>query len=374
MISVVTCATKRYSYSLPNFGRRISTALQHHKKGCFIFVGDESDKIKEQSHKYISEILPKGWEFVFIPIPVEDEGLRNYKEDAQMLIAQMQSVGFTEARKRNSKLCWSVESDVLVPPNALKVSEDTLKFDDGYYDVAMVSYPSQGGGSFLGGRGSFVKHIEDDVMEDERDIPKELEAKLKKRQKEARQKSFNPDKEWIKEGLKLKEEIKKCPPKGNVFELNAKRWKKRGWMEHAYPAIGRGAILPTDWVGFGCTLMSKKALSLAHFDGYFGKGTQDLHICWNFWNPNELKMAVITHVLCDHIVRSRDGEDQKWDKFVHVMAYHEQMGDTKGHLRQSHRPFYQMVAGEQYDESNDGVVSRPSKEGESSKESEIKED
>ena len=356
MIAVCTCATQRYRYSIPNFGRRVSAAIAHHDEGVFIFAGDQSPEVESDAMQYVKEELPEGWEFVFLPLAVDDSGLRNYKNDAQMLIAQMQTAVFSAARKRKVDACWSVESDVLVPPNGLRVSEDTLRFDEGYYDVAMVSYPSQGGGSFLGGRGNPLRHIAENIFVDERDVDDALAEKMKKREEEARVEGFYPSKEWMEEGRELDEELKKCTPNGNIFELNAKKWRQRGWMEYAYPAIGRGSILPTDWVGFGCTLMSKKALSLAHFDGYDGGGTQDLYICWNQWAQHDIKKAVITHVLCDHIVRSRDGEDQKWDKFCHIQSHHELMGDWVGHLRQRNRPFYKFVAGEQYDESNDGVV------------------
>jgi hypothetical protein len=114
-------------------------------------------------------------------------------------------------------------------------------------------------------------------------------------------------------------------------------------MEYAYPGIGKGALLPTDWVGLGCTMLSRKALALAHFDGYQGKGTQDLYLGWNYWKPNDIKMCVSTHSICDHIIRGRDGEEQLWDKFTHVRAFHEPEGEYKGHLRQDHVPFHNHV-------------------------------
>ena len=38
------------------------------------------------------------------------------------------------------------------------------------------------------------------------------------------------------------------------------------------PGHWRGSVVPTDWCGFGCTLMNKRALTAAHFDGYDGRG------------------------------------------------------------------------------------------------------
>jgi len=52
--------------------------------------------------------------------------------------------------------------------------------------------------------------------------------------------------------------IEKYPPKSNVFVANGKKWRRRGWFDFAYPAIGKGAIVPSDWCGFGATMMNKK--------------------------------------------------------------------------------------------------------------------
>jgi hypothetical protein len=182
------------------------------------------------------------------------------------------------------------------------------------------------------------------------------------RDKEIATKGFKPTEEWHKRGQELHEKIKASPPKADIWKTIANNgWRKRGWMENAYPAIGKGAILPTDWVGMGCTLLSKRALSLAHFDGYGGLGTQDLFLCWNCWKPNGINMAVITHTLCDHIVRGRepdakDGSNQDFNKIVHVQAYHEPEGDYAGHLRQRHLPFYKHTGGESHNPANDGII------------------
>ncbi len=337
-----TYATKRYKYALPNFGRRISASIVHSKipNGLLLFIGDESEEIEKASKKYVQDVLPAGWDFKLIQLPIEDEKVENYKEDAQFLIAKLQSTAFTEARRLRATHFWSVESDVLVPPNALSVSLDCLNFDNGYYDVAMCSYPSQGGGPFLGGRGTPQNQIAEDFSPEEKDVPKKLLSEINKREKESKKEGFEPSEEWIKRGSEINEKIKECPPKGNVFDANAKKWRKRGWMEYAYPAIGKGAIVPTDWVGFGCTMLSERALSLAHFDGYEGKGTQDLYIGWRRWKQAGLEMCVTTHAICDHVVRKRDGENQLWEDFILVHVYHETEGECEGHLRQVHIPFH----------------------------------
>lgn len=340
-----TYATKRYSYALPNFGRRVCAALAHsHESGTFIFVGDTSDLIYKLAEKHIRSNLPSGWEYEFIKLDICDDDLSNYKEDAQLLISQMQSAALTRARQLRASYFWSIESDVLVPHNALSTSMDCINFDNGYYDIAMCTYPSQGGGSFLGGRGSQYKHIEEDFEESEREIPKDLINKLKEHRKV---KELDRDLSWHEANKEFDDKIKECPPKGNVYELNAKKWRKRGWMEYAYPAIGKGAILPTDWVGMGCTLLSEKALNLAHFDGYEGFGTQDLYLCWSRWKPSGINMCVNTHAICDHVIRKRgkDGE-QLWEDFVIMNAYHELDGEYEGHLRQRPSRLYTFESGE----------------------------
>lgn len=342
-ITIATYATQRYRYALPNFGRRIAGTLTYAKvrRATFLFVGDETPELEEDARKYIEEQLPAGIEFVYLPLKLSDENLGNYDESTQLLIAQLQSHAFAYARRIDTDIYWSLESDVLVPYNAYSVSMDILGFDNGYYDVAMCSYPSQGGGPFLGGRGNYNAQIADDFLDEERVIPKEL---LKRKKELFAEKERNE--EWGKKAEAIRKEIKECPPKGNVYELNGKKWRQRGWMEYAYPAIGKGAIVPTDWVGLGCTMLSKKALALAHFDGYEGHGTQDLYLGWHRWKPEGLNMAVTTHAICDHIVRIRDKDTQDYQKFQIVNAYHEPEGELIGHLRQRYTEHYKFIAGE----------------------------
>jgi hypothetical protein len=112
-------------------------------------------------------------------------------------------------------------------------------------------------------------------------------------------------------------------------------------LQHAYPAIGKGSILPTDWVGMGCTLLNKRALELANFDGYgpdFG-GTQDLFLVWRKWKPAGLKMAVITHTLCDHVKYELDKNRKRTNKINHFISYHEPEGESEGHLRIMVKPW-----------------------------------
>lgn len=136
---------------------------------------------------------------------------------------------------------------------------------------------------------------------------------------------------------RIRERIKRCPPSGNVFELNAKGWRRRGWLDHSHVGTGRGAVIETDWTGLGCTLMSKRAAALAHFDGYDGGGTQDLYLNWRKWHPEGLRFCCITHTVCDHVVR-----DEK-EGLVVLKSYHETEGETRGHLRYTRTPFHKFI-------------------------------
>ena len=380
-IFIATYATKRYGYAFPNWARRMSACLANSKNctGQILLVTDESDLVDSVAGAEIAQSLPDGWEFKYQKLPLaDDEGLSNYKKDAQLLIAQMQSSALTEARRSDCDYFWSVESDVLVPYNALECAMQTLQFDGGYYDVAMVTYPSQGGGSFLGGRGTYQHQIAEDFLPEELALPDELKEEIKQRDKDITEEGFKPTKEWLDRGREVHEEIKKHPPAKDIWKTIAEHgWRKRGWMESAYPAIGRGAILPTDWVGMGCTLLSRKAMLTAHFDGYEGSGTQDLFLGWNCWKPLKMNFAVITHTVCDHIIRARgqddkDGSKQSFEKFVHVHAHHENEGDYEGHLRQTHKPHYLFKAGEKHNEKNDGIAYPPLSDEEKKEEEEKK--
>jgi hypothetical protein len=297
--------------------------------GHIILVTDEKPLagILEQ----YTALLGDAWKIHHIPLPVRD-GHTNYKEEAQLTIATMRTAAFTKARALGVEYVWSLDSDVLPPVNGLKCMLQMLAFDDNYYGVATCPYPSQGGGGFLFGRGTIQRQIAEDVSEDERTLPPELVAALADHRAKQPQ---PPDEAWITEMRRLEEEVKKCPPKGNVFELNAKGWRKRGWGEMAYPAIGKGSVVPTDWCGFGNTLMSKKALNLATFTGYEGKGTEDLWICWQCWYPHGIQIVALPHCLSHHVVRNK----QKPGAYTLCYAYHETEGECVGHIRLRHIPW-----------------------------------
>lgn len=338
-ITCVIPATSSYMYALGPCIRRVNAAIHHAKSRRDISV--RIVVVTDEKGASAAEMMNAD-EVLTVDMP---EGEIRYKEDAQLLIANLQQVGFTYAVDAGSDLLWSVESDVLVPYNALSCSLDMLEFDDEYYDVAFVTYPSQSGAMFLGGNGTPQNPIAEDFLLEEREVPDDL----LKRHDEAK-KSLESGTGKQEDYQAIMEEVKKCSPKGNVFKLNGDRWRARGWLDNAYPAIGRGAVMPTDWTGLGCTLISRRAMCAASFDGYDGKGTQDLFLNWRRWFPNDMKMCVITHCVCEHVVTDGTG------KRVHAFAHHEVSGECKGHLRVQHRPFYRFDGTDRREASNTGVI------------------
>lgn len=355
MIAITICATRSYVYAIIAQARRIQACIQNETNVAVILVGDDSPEIAKAKELY-EQILPNGCSVTLLLGQYED-GHKNYKNAAQLVIAQMRSRAFDRARQLNVDLCWSLDSDVLPPPNALRCMKQMLEFDDGLYSISTCPYPSQGGGDFLGGRGTPEHPILPDFYDDERSIPLVLKKKMKRHQDRLKELKGQPDKAWLDEREKISEEVKKTAPIGNVFYCNSKKYRRRGWMSAAYPAIGQGAILPSDWCGFGCTLMNRRALSLAQFDGYDGAGTEDLYVVWKRWQPAGLRINVIPHCPCDHVIRDPNAKDKK--KFILCRAFHEYRDpECAGHLRIEHRPWYQQTEGETFDEANNGQITK----------------
>lgn len=386
MIAVTICSTRSYSYALIAQARKIQACLNEYPSGVIILIGDKSPQLS-RAFSFYKSILSKGWSVELWPGKYED-GQENYKNPAQLTIAQMRSVAFDRARQLNVDYCWSLDSDVLPPPNALKMMIGSLNLFEGVYDVSTCPYPSQGGGPFLGGRGTPERPILPNFYEDEREVPPELQKRIDKHQ--AKLKSFGskkPDQKWIDEHREIDKDLQKCRVIGDMFFCNStsglqpfmakvkdritdhfpkgsavpikilekidkdfkfyspKGFRRRGWMDAAYPGIGWGAIVPTDWCGFGCTIMNKRALALAQFEGYEGSGTEDLYVVWKKWYRNGMKINVIPHVPCDHVIRDRKNPK----KFILCQAHHETKDPERiGHLRIEYRPWYEAKAGEKY--------------------------
>ena len=333
MISITTAATRSYLHAWPQLIRAIATAASHHAEAHFIFATDQSEESKK-AEEFAKGHLPEGWKITTLRLPIgEDE--KDYKEAAQVRIAKLQGAAFEFARRIKSDLCWSVESDTIPTADALRVLEWTLQMPDAmgepYYHIAAATYPN---GMFLGGFGDHRHQIAEDFLPKERKLKPRLQLLLdatEKRLKEAKDRATG-EKE-AKRMVRIREWVKKSPPDGNIWQINAKYgWRRRGWMDHAYPGIGLGSIVPSDWCGLGCTLLSGKALQLSDFTGYDGRGTQDLFLCWSRWKPAGLRIACVPHVVCDHIKR-------KGEKIVHYKTWHEQDAEFYGHLRQREQPF-----------------------------------
>lgn len=342
-LAAATYFTKGWCYSVDSWLEHFCAATAG-LEGVLVVATDESEECLQKYRQIGQRLAATPWTTIRVTCPLQTDDHECYKNEAQLIIARLQQRAFAKAREVRADYFWSIESDVLVPPNALTVLRQALEFDDAYYSIAMVTYPN---GQFLGGRGTSRQPICEDATEDERQLTPELKKAVEARKRAAadlEKTKTAPTPAQLDEWQKLSEQVRKCPPKGNIFELQAKGWKKRGWMDSAYPAIGRGAILPTDWVGLGCTLLNRKALSLATFEGYELMGTQDLFLCWHRWHPAGLRMCVIPHVLCHHVKR-KVGKDGKRTQEIEVHeAYHELEGEFAGHLRWRPRKYFDFNA------------------------------
>lgn len=363
-LGITICATKSYAYAVNVQAIAIQSAIFEYirvrktkLRVDIILVSDGCQKMHELGilyHKLLKNdfVDLKIHNIAFNSINDDNKG---YKEEAQKIIARLRTAAFNLAKTLNLDYCWSLDSDVIPKANSLLSMEDILLFDDGYYSVACCPYPSQGGGSFLCGRGSFRNPILKDIYPDEKEIPKKISKRINFLNKEREKIISNLKNKKINQDLLqrlnlLNKKIhywdkyleKKVRGIGNVFSLNSKQWRKRGWFDFAYPAIGKGAVVPTDWCGFGCNLINKKALNLIDFHGYDGKGTEDLFIVWYRWFVNGIKMVAIPHCPADHIIRERTSKNMKpseFKKYSHVFTFHEVDGEFEGHLRQQKREF-----------------------------------
>ena len=345
-------ATRDYAYAVKTQATAVCANLSYFGEdveGLVILVSCGNKKMKDLQIFY-KHNLPETWEVEHIILDKVEFDLPSYKKSAQLLIAKMRTIGALEGQKFQADYYWSLDSDVIPKPNNLRCMVDLLNFDRGYYGVAACPYPSQGGGPFMLGHGSPHRQILPNFYPEEKIVPegvskriKDLERRLKILEEELEEKVKNQNQTFDDSSLEERKTIfnkirrwesyieKRCPPDGNVFSVTSKfGWRKRGWLDYAYPSIGKGAIIPSDWCGFGNTLCGNKALSLIDFHGYEGKGTEDLFIIWNRWHPNGIKIGGLPHCPSDHIIR-RDG------KHVHLYTFHEPIGEFEGHLRQVDR-------------------------------------
>lgn len=340
---ITVAATSSYCYAMKTLAFRVAANLHYiewREPGIAIISGDNSKNVKAAVQNW-RDILPKNWDIIHLNEGQENPAAVNYKVEAQMLIAKLRSAAFTAARRENPDYCWSLDSDTLPPPNALCCMLDLLRFDKGrVYQVSACPYPND---AFLGGRGTPFTQINPDFTDEERKLPDDLKAEIEALKKEAAEtepgKKTEPSKEWLERKKKVDERIKECPPDGSIWDVIAKYgWRPRGWLDNAYPAIGWGAVVPSDWCGFGCTLMNRDALALANFEGYDGQGTEDLFIVWQRWWPAKIRINAITHCPCDHVIWSKKKGGSP-EEYTLITAFHEQHGDHVGHLRTRKQPW-----------------------------------
>jgi hypothetical protein len=353
-LAITICATTSYTYAMAAQARRVAANVRTAgvEPGHVVLVGDGSEhkgKVEpsaqlQRIRSVYEAVMPPDWKITLICNPGfrEHQG-ENYKEAAQLLIAAMREDAFCAARKFGADYCWSLDSDVLPPANALRCSLDMLRFDAGWYAVAQCPYPNA---LWLGGRGTHTNPIAEDFLPTERLVPWKLKRALEACEKrlQALGPAVTPDHKEVKRIGKLRERLKACPPDGNVWQVIAKHgWRKRGWMDFAYPGIGQGAVVPSDWCGFGCTLINRAALDLCSFDGYDGRGTEDLFIVWRRWTPAGLRICCLPHCPCSHVMWQRKKVSsatstaadlaQAAGRYTLLDAYHEPDGEYVGHLR-----------------------------------------
>jgi hypothetical protein len=369
-LGIYTVSTLKHSYALKAQARALHSACIYAKikKPVIVIVCSDDKFFDEVEFEY--ENLFNGRAKVII-IKKEEffdcDKRKSYKNEVQLMIAKMRTIGTKRLLAEGCDRILSMDSDVIPKYNSIRCMLDTLKFDNGYYGVAQCPYPSQGGGSFLGGRGTPQNHILDDFTEKERNIPKELKEEIKKAEDDLKKflRKLEKDKVEVnkktdleidakrKKLHKIQKKVDTCGPKTNVFAANGKQWRRRGWFDYAYPAIGKGSVVPVDWVGFGCTMMTRETASMCDFSGYNGGGTEDLFIVWNRWYPNNVNIANIAHCPSDHIIRDRINDG----KYIHILTYHELGGEFVGHLRQRDTAWYSQDLYEKFNHYNDGKIS-----------------
>lgn len=342
-LCITVAATSSYCYAMKTLAARITANLSYAEltdPGVAIISGDNSKEVKSAVQHW-KEILPENWRVIYIDAGRENPAAANYKVEAQLLIGKLRSAAFAAARRENPDFCWSLDSDTLPPANALCCMLDMLRFDRGrLYQVSTCPYPNE---AFLGGRGTPQNPIMEDFLDKERKLPPELQEEVDQLKKEAAEtepgKQTAPPQEWLERKKKADDKVRQCPPDGNIWEINAKHgWRRRGWLDHAYPALGFGAIVPSDWCGFGCTLMGREPLALANFEGYDGNGTEDLFVVWRRWFPAGIRINVILHCPCDHVIWSKKKGGSP-EEYTLISSFHEDQGEAIGHLRTRKMPW-----------------------------------
>src|SRR5579859_3989777 len=158
-LAVTVCATKRYQYAMTAQARVVHANLRSFPGTiAIVLVGDKNLKPIADLYDVLFSKAKEEERFSVISIGhfQEKPEAAPYKNEVQLLIAQMRTAAFCAARAFDADLCWSLDSDV-IPKSAscFRMLRWILEIPDRYYEVAISPYPSQGGGdSMLCGRGT----------------------------------------------------------------------------------------------------------------------------------------------------------------------------------------------------------------------------
>src|SRR6478736_3727646 len=145
VLAVCISATKSYLYAWEQCIRGITSAVSHYKSGHFIYASDDSKECKD-ALEFAKNNLPENWKVHNIIFKNLNDKEEKYKKDSQIIIAKLQGATFHKARQIKADLCFSVESDVLLKGDSLRVLEWALSMpaSDGssIYDIAAGTYPN----------------------------------------------------------------------------------------------------------------------------------------------------------------------------------------------------------------------------------------
>jgi hypothetical protein len=215
MIRIGTLATRSFAYALEACVRKAAQAITyagHLGPFSWHFVTDKDATVRPAAD--MAEKLIPGCQSIVTEMASAREDGQPYKEERQLLIARGQQELFDRARADGAELFWSMESDVLAHAKSLRVMLDGLAFDHGYYAISSCTYPSQGGGGFLGGRGDPAHPIAECFEESERQVPEELARQHKNLKKEFGELKAPPSAALQARAEEIREKLKACPPKG----------------------------------------------------------------------------------------------------------------------------------------------------------------
>ena len=116
MLTAGTFFTKSWGYSVDSWLEHFCSAIAG-TSGNLIISTDQSEECLEK-YKSISERLTHTkWASVHVTSDFNTDKHECYKNDAQLIIAKIQQKAFSKARELEADSFWSIESDVLVPPN-----------------------------------------------------------------------------------------------------------------------------------------------------------------------------------------------------------------------------------------------------------------